>query len=138
MTKRLLLVGGVLALALVAGVGSLYAQGSSQINITVAFPFTVGKVDLPAGDYAIERDNPSVLHVHGRDTTASPLAIVQVITRLAVPSGAATQAAACFDKIGGKYILSEVWIPGEDGYLVATTGGGHTHEVVKGMYPNVK
>jgi hypothetical protein len=36
-----------------------------------------------------------------------------------------------FDVVGDSYILSEIWLPAGDGYLVAATKGPHTHKTVK-------
>lgn len=36
-----------------------------------------------------------------------------------------------FDKIGERYFLSEVWLPGADGYLLHATNEKHTHQHVK-------
>ncbi len=35
-----------------------------------------------------------------------------------------------FDKVGDTYLLSELWIPGEDGYLLQITKGAHEHIVL--------
>ncbi len=40
-----------------------------------------------------------------------------------------------FDKIGGKFLLSEVWFPGRDGYLLLATKDAHEHAVVGGSNP---
>lgn len=36
-----------------------------------------------------------------------------------------------FDVVGDKNVLSEIWIPGVDGYLIQVSKGHHTHKVVK-------
>ena len=40
-----------------------------------------------------------------------------------------------FDKIDGKLMLSEIWIPGQDGLLVLATKGPHEHAVLGGSNP---
>jgi hypothetical protein len=40
-----------------------------------------------------------------------------------------------FDKLGGKFLLSEVWLPGQDGYLLLTTKEQHDHAVLGGSNP---
>ena len=35
-----------------------------------------------------------------------------------------------FDKVGDTYLLSELWIPGKDGYLPQITKGAHEHIVL--------
>jgi hypothetical protein len=133
MNKKSLIVLGVVGLVVWLGAGSLRAQAAAtQLTVTVAFPFTAGKATLPAGEYIVERDNPTVIHIHNMDTKAAPLAVLMVETRLGAVPGADRPASLVFDHVGEKYVLSEVWLPGEDGYLVSTTRGTHTHEVLKG------
>jgi hypothetical protein len=31
------------------------------------------------------------------------------------------------------YLLAEVWLPGEDGFLVHTTKGAHQNQIIKGQ-----
>jgi hypothetical protein len=40
-----------------------------------------------------------------------------------------------FDKTGGKLILSEVWFPRMDGFLLVATSEPHEHAVVGGSNP---
>jgi hypothetical protein len=40
-----------------------------------------------------------------------------------------------FDKIAGKTVLSEVWLPRKDGFLLLATKGPHEHTVVGGSNP---
>jgi hypothetical protein len=40
-----------------------------------------------------------------------------------------------FDKIDGKAVLSEVWPPLKDGFLLLATKGPHEHAVVGGSNP---
>jgi hypothetical protein len=35
-----------------------------------------------------------------------------------------------FDRVGDERFLSEVWLPGEDGYLVRGTAAQHQHDIV--------
>ncbi len=121
--------GVVALLAVVALAASLSAQGPTVVE-KVNFAFTVGKVDLPAGDYIFERNGELLFHVHSLDLKAEPQALVSATTRLATTPG--KQAMAVFDHIGDKYVLSEIWLPAEDGYLVSSATAKHTHAVVTG------
>ncbi len=40
-----------------------------------------------------------------------------------------------FDKVGGKFLLSEVWLAGEDGYILLTTKEQHDHRILGGSKP---
>jgi hypothetical protein len=35
-----------------------------------------------------------------------------------------------FDKVGELNLLSEIWVPGEDGFLLLATKGLHAHKTV--------
>jgi hypothetical protein len=37
-----------------------------------------------------------------------------------------------FDKLGNRYLLSEIWIPGKDGLCLLATNIPHQHAVVGG------
>jgi len=37
-----------------------------------------------------------------------------------------------FDKLNGQYYVSELLVPGDDGYLLLVTKASHTHESLKG------
>jgi hypothetical protein len=54
-----------------------------------------------------------------------------VITRLGATEPPAAEARLVFDKVGAVSYLSELWMPGSDGYLVHAAKGKHTHVSVK-------
>ncbi len=96
------------------------------------FSFDVPGKTLPAGAYAISYNssNPDVLVIRGSDSKAE--AMVPFVTRLAQLEESADTARLVFDKVGNKSYLSEVWIPGEDGFLLIGTKGKHSHVIVRG------
>lgn len=114
---------GIFAIAVIAAAG--FGQ-ALQVKAQIDFPFTVEGKMLPAGAYDLIRDDTAaVFRVtdNGKNQAVAP-----VLTRIAnmMPS----MAALVFDVVGDKYILAEVWIPGQDGYVVAVTKGKHEHKVV--------
>jgi len=127
MRKRLLAYTGLLVLTLGAVAG--YAQ-RARVSVQIPFSFTAGGSELPAGSYRIGTDpnNPSVLRI--RNEAGDKSALCTIITRLSASES--TKAQVVFDKIGEKRILSEVYLPGIDGYQLAGTKGEHTHEKVSG------
>ena len=72
----------------------------------------------------IGADNVMIRPSGGKDTTTVP-----VITRLTqrVGSAQATATSLVFDTVGDRSYLSEVWIPGREGYLVRATTEAHEH-----------
>ncbi len=118
----------VVSLLALLGAMSVYGQPST-IKAKVDFSFTVeGKV-LPPGQYEFARDDTAQafkVQGEGKNTAIAPF-----VTRLAADIHTTPQDAhLVFDVVGDTYYLSEIWIPGEDGYVLATTKGQHTHKVI--------
>ena len=117
--------GCVLAFALV---GSL-AWAAGPVAVDIPFRFAVADREMPAGHYQLEPSGagPSKLVVKGSD---GGVAIVPVIERLADTGG--KEPTAVFDEKAGKFFLSELHVPGQDGLLVGIVKGEQAHKVVIG------
>lgn len=124
---KTILVTGLLA---AVGLGGLVAQSSLQQKVNVGFPFIAAGQELPAGSYRLTtaKDEAGMLEVllHGKGTETH----VPVITRLAPIHRTTGSVELVFDTTDGKRILSEVWLPTFDGFLVNASTGDHKHEVV--------
>lgn len=127
MRTRLIVVTGLLVFTLAVVTG--YAQ-RARVSVEIPFSFTAGGSELPAGSYRIgtEPNNPSVLRI--RNQAGDKSALVTIITRLSPSESKKPQ--VVFDKVGEKRILSEVYLPGADGYQLAGTKGEHTHVKLSG------
>jgi hypothetical protein len=125
----------VLSLVALLAVTSGYGQTSppSSIKVKLDFPFTVAGKALPAGEYSFTLDNTTlVFRVQGQGQIGS---VAPILTRLAGEMHTTPQDAhLVFDVVGGTYLLSEIWIPSEDGFLLLSTKGAHTHKVVNVNY----
>ena len=129
MKTKIMAAAGIFAL--LAGM-SLYGQ-QPTINAKIDFSFTVeGKV-LPPGQYEFRRDTEAkVFRVQGEGKNG---ALANILTRLAGDMHTTPQDShLVFDVVDGTYMLSEIWYPGEDGYLVLATKGKHEHKVVNVEY----
>jgi hypothetical protein len=127
MKRRVMLIGAALALLFVGGIVSAYAQTESKIpsqaSFQIPFPFQAGGKKFVAGAYAIAKAADSGLILRQ------------------VSSGKETPVQLVFDEVGDfapsyteyitVYVLSEVWLAGEDGYRVHVTKGAHKTRVVK-------
>ena len=125
----------VLAVLLVVGAAPVLAQASFK----VPFPFQAGGKKLPAGDYAVLKAADGQLTLR-QDATGNviPLPFTE---RLAQPKPALAEPQLVFDEVGDfapsyteyvtVYILSEVWLRGEDGFRTHTTKGAHNTKVIK-------
>lgn len=126
-TKMTLALGLIVLLA--AG-SALMGQAPARIlKAKIDFEFGVAGKVLPMGDYEfVVTGDGQVVRVQGQGKSVE---MANVITRLAAEMHTTPQDAhLVFDVVGTNHFLSEVWIPGEDGYLVHSTKGAHTHKVV--------
>ncbi len=123
MKRALVLAAAVIALV---GLVSVYAQDVALMNMP--FKFTVGKTVMQPGKYRV------TVSVDESMVTMTPergqAAMVAAITRLG-QHAKMNDATLIFDRVGEDYTLSEVWLPGQDGYLVHDTKTPHKHHIVK-------
>lgn len=121
-----------LALVLSFAVMSAYGQMMS-LKATIDFPFMVKDKALPAGEYMFVREPSGMLFkVQGAGDNFALAMVVTLISKEIHTTP--VDAHIVFDKVGDSFILSEIWIPGQDGFLMATTGGTHVHKVLNVKY----
>jgi hypothetical protein len=136
--KRLpgmIVVAATLALVLVAAVAN--AQGTFK----VPFEFKAGSKKLPAGEYSVTQKGDAEIVLRkepGGAETAVPFS-----QRLAQPAPPLEEPQLVFDEVGDfapsyteymtVYVLAEVRLPGEDGFLIHTTKGAHKSKIIKGQ-----
>ncbi len=132
--RRVSHIGSVVA-ALVIGVAGFgttaYAQSATRVKIDFAF-VAAGK-EMPAGAYEFKAAAGRVV-LQPMDQKAASI-IFPVITRLG-RHDADADPELIFDKVDGKLVLSELWLPNSDGYLLANTPGDHEHRVLGGSRPH--
>jgi hypothetical protein len=130
MKRRVLVMLAATALLFVAFPAVSYAQDTALV--TVGFPFIAEGKTMPAGQYELQLNTDHTAFT----LTASPKetgVFLTTITRLAAAEPSVGDTHIVFDKVGNTYYLSEVWLPGEDGYLVYAAKEKHTHQTVKGQ-----
>ncbi len=127
-TKILVTVSFLTLLAVVS------ASGQTTITADIPFQFTAAGKVLPSGQYQFIRDlNNSIIRVVGPKGAS---ALVQVMTRLGAGIHTSPQDShIVFDKVGENYTLSELWIPGYDGYVLNMMKGKHEHRTVDTANP---
>jgi hypothetical protein len=104
------------------------AQAPSIVKAKIPFAFSVeGKV-LSAGEYEFTEDpKDRVISVRG----SGGVALAPIITRLAAGIHTTPQDShIVFDKVGDSHILSEIWVPGEDGFMLHITKEKHAHRII--------
>ncbi len=108
-----------------------HGQTSSAIvRAKIPFSFVIGKQTLPAGQYEfVPSQRPEGMKVISLDQ--KPEVFMPLITRLAAKTHSTpSDSHIVFDKVGDVYTLSEIWVPGEDGFLFHATKGKHEHHII--------
>jgi len=140
MTTLLAAVRGVTAIGvlIVLAVMSAYGESSSVLRAKVPFPFEAKGKSLPPGEYQfnVSIADSSVLITGANNVNV----ILHVITQIRGFSPY-RDTGLVFDTFEDRHVLSEIWIPGQDGVLVSFTPKQHSHEMVialiSGTAPNL-
>jgi hypothetical protein len=102
----------LIAITLMALAGGICLQAQSfAVRATVPFDFTVGASTLPAGDYIIDRAQPSVLRVRAENGTGK--GVLTLANAAYRDDRKAGSGKLVFNRIGDAYFLEKVWVPGD-------------------------
>jgi hypothetical protein len=136
--KRLVVLAiGAFVFCLMVGGTVSYAQGVFKIP----FKFDAAGKKFAAGEYRVVPKGDGQLALRkepGGEEIAIPFTL-----RLEQPNPPLEEPQLVFDMVGNfepsyteyvtDYLLAEVWLPGEKGYLVHTTKGAHQEKTIKGQ-----
>lgn len=136
--RRIIILGiTILVFTFAAGSGACFAQAIFKIP----FPFQAGGKKFPAGEYRIS--NKGTEQVIMRQEPNGSEVAVPVLKTLPQPAPPIAEPQLNFDAVGNfepsyteymtDYLLAEVWLSGQDGFLLHITKGGHSHQTVKGQ-----
>ena len=129
MKTKILVMAGLIGL-LAATFG--FPQNLDQsIAANTPFSFRVGEKVLAAGEYVFTPDALEEAIQVRHLAKGGGGAEVVLVTRLAAEVHNMGKGHVVFDRIGNTYTLSEVWIPGSEGFLVNATKEKHMHRVIK-------
>lgn len=125
-----------LAVILIAADAVTYAQGT----FAIPFKFQAGGKKLPAGEYWIAQKGEGRIVL--RKEPGGEEVPIPFTQRLEQPKPPLEEPQLVFDVVGNfepsyteyvtDYLLAEVWLPGEDGFLVHLTKGAHQNKTIKG------
>lgn len=124
MKKRLVV---VLAALIAMSYAFAYAQTGT---VKIDFPFMAGSKAMQPGMYTVTMPSANAISFDGPGGKAI-MVVLTMLGRLDQDTGLEV----VFDKVDGKYLLSEVWFPEHDGYLLLSTKVAHEHAVVGGSKP---
>ena len=119
---------GVAVGALVLGLAASLAWAAASATVQIEFSFTAKGKEFPAGRYEFKPEGAAQNHLTIRNIETGETLVLPVLTRLADTGSAKAQIA--FDITDGKHYLSEVHIPGTDGYAFQGASGQHSHAIV--------
>jgi len=108
-TCMLILLGAVAGLA----------QEVHKITADVPHPFSVSGRQFEAGRYQIELPGRTHTTVIIRSLDGRYAAQALIMRGIAASSGSEEKPRLVFETIGDQYVLSEVWMPGHEGFLLA-------------------
>jgi hypothetical protein len=129
MRRRAFVTFVAIVLALVVSGSAVYAQ---SIRAEIGFPFVAAGKDMPAGAYSVEAAAGfGLVTLTGPDNNRVKMSVVTQLGR----HDKDPDAELVFDKVDGKTVLSEIWLPGRDGLLLVASKGAHEHAVVGGSNP---
>jgi len=107
------------------------AHAQTMYDFKMPSDFVANGKALKAGDYAfVSNASGSVFTLEPR-TGKGPTVMLPVESRLS-EDGSLTQPVVVLDKYDGKLVVSELEVPGSDGYLFFAAKAKHTHEKVVG------
>jgi hypothetical protein len=129
MTPRTLMSAATIAVAILVGSQPAYAQ--TRYDFKVPFSFVANGRTFPAGQYLlVPGDTNEVISLESRNPKDGTV-VLPVETRIAERKALA-EPEIVFDKLNGQLFVSELLVPGDDGYLLLVTKAKHTHESLKG------
>jgi hypothetical protein len=131
MNRRVFLSLVAVAMIFQLGGGLAQAQSSQRVTAQIAFPFVAGDKDMPAGKYVVEVSNAGPVMLTGPGGIRAVLSIITTLGR----HDQDPDSEFIFDKVNGKSVLSEIWLPKKDGLLLLATKGPHEHAVLGGSNP---
>jgi hypothetical protein len=128
--KKQVLAAVVVAVFALGLAGSL-AWAADVVSVNVPFSFVVKDKELSAGSYEIRVEGEGEDYLAIQSTKGGKPVLALVIERLA--DTGVNEPKVIFDKMkDGKSYLSEVHIPGKDGFLVGIAKGRETHVTLSG------
>lgn len=135
--KRQVVLAVAFAFVLIAG----SAMISAQSTFDIPFKFEAGGKSFSPGKYWIAQKGDGKITLQ-KEPDGEEVSI-PFSQRLEQPKSPLEEPQLVFDMVGNfepsyteyvtDYLLAEVWLPGEDGFLIHATKGAHQHQTIKGL-----
>ncbi|MDH7511338.1 MAG: hypothetical protein QHH14_00120 [Clostridiales bacterium] len=131
----------VLAMTLIIILLAGPIRAFSQAAFNIPFEFKAAGKKIPAGEYWLGLSGEGQLLL--RQISTGKELLVPFTEKLSPPDPPVGEPRLVFDEVGDfapsyteyltVYVLSEVWLSGEEGFLVHTTKGAHKEKTIKGV-----
>ena len=119
---------GVAVVAAVLVLGSMAQAQAQAASMKIGFSFFAAGKEYKSGNYTIEVTPAGHVVFHA----AKGDAVVDLTPMKSLVRDDKIQAPKLvFNIIGADRFLSEVWLPGQEGYLVGSVSGPHGQEVLR-------
>jgi hypothetical protein len=126
--------------ALLATIAAAATPVQAQATFKIPYKFESAGKKFPAGDYLVTKTGEG--QVTFQQVTTGKDAVLAVVEKLPPPQPPVAVPRLVFDEVGNfepsyteyftVYVVSEVWLSGQDGYLIHVTKGAHKTQVVTG------
>jgi mono/diheme cytochrome c family protein len=113
-------------------VGLAFGQERLSAKFEIPFEFTVGSKVLPAGTYTFTESGDTRWLIVKSATGAEVRALI--ISRINGPTELLEDGSLVFDRSGGGHLLSEVWMPDKNGFLVNNNPKDYVRENLLAEY----
>ncbi len=112
------------------GLTSIFAENQGTLHVNIPFKFFFGGKPFEPGEYVISNPTSTPKFISLQAVKGKSGHQVAIITRLDATHEGSKAQRLIFDTVGEEKYLSEVWIPGKDGFLILGTPQEQSHNVV--------
>jgi hypothetical protein len=120
------------------------APAGAQATFKIPFAFESGGKKLPAGEYVVAKTGDA--QITFQQVSTGKETVLPVTEPLKPPQPPVAEPRVVFDETGAFepsyteyftiYVVAEVWLSGQEGYLIHVTKGAHKTRVVNGTLKN--
>jgi hypothetical protein len=120
----------IFTLMFLLGLTTVFAENQGALHVNIPFKFFFGGKPFEPGEYAVSNPASAPKFISLQALKGKSGHQVAIITRLDATHEGSKAQRLVFDTVGEEKHLSEVWLPGKDGFLILGTPQEHHHQVV--------
>ena len=112
------------------GGSAVRAEDPGSLRVNIPFKFYFDTTELGPGEYLISNSTTRSPFITLRAVKETKTHQAVIVTRLAGSGSQPRSPKLVFDTVGENKYISEVWLPGKDGFLVRGTPEEHKHQTL--------